>query len=147
MSTCTFFGHSDCNGEIKGKLRETINKLIEIEKVDTFYVGNNGFFDHLVISVLDEIKMENKDITFYVTLSQMPSVKNHFILNSYDTILPEGIENVYPKFAIIYRNKWMVKKSDFVIAYINRPQGGAARFFEYAINQGKKVINLGIYNS
>ena len=60
------------------------NKLIEEENVDKFYVGNNGFFDQLVISVLDEIKLENNDIIFYVVLSQMPSVKNHFIINHYE---------------------------------------------------------------
>ena len=146
MSICTFFGHSDCKNEIREELLKTINKLIEEENVDKFYVGNNGFFDQLVISVLDEIKLENNDIIFYVVLSQMPSVKNHFIINHYDTILPDGIEYVYPRFAIIYRNKWMVKKSDFVVTYIDRPQGGAARFYEYAIKQGKKVINLGSYN-
>ena len=99
-----------------------------------------------MISVLDEIKLENKNIIFYVVLSQMPSIKNHYVINNYDTILPDGIEYIYPKFTIIYRNKWMIKKSDFVVTYINRPQGGAARFYEHAIKQGKKVINLGIYN-
>lgn len=145
MSICTFFGHSDCSNEIREELLKTINELIKEENVDKFYVGNNGFFDQLVISVLDEIKTENININFFVVLSQMPSVKNHFIINHYDTILPDGIEYVYPKFAIIYRNKWMVKKSDFVITYINHPQGGAARFYEYAIKQGKNVINLGSY--
>ena len=96
--------------------------------------------------MLDEIKLENDNIDFYVVLSKMPSIKNHFVINNYETILPDGIEYIYPKFAIIYRNKWMINHSDFVVTYINRPQGGAARFYEYAIKRGKKVINLGNYN-
>ena len=62
------------------------------------------------------------------------------------TLLPDGIEFVYPKFAIVYRNKWMVEKSDFVVTYINRPQGGAVKFYKHAIKLGKEVINLGRYS-
>ena len=43
MSKCTFFGHSDCSGEIRADLLKTVMKLIEEENVNEFYVGNNGF--------------------------------------------------------------------------------------------------------
>jgi len=145
MAKCTFFGHSDCDNSIKRALIDKIHYLIEVERVNEFYVGNNGFYDHLVISVLEEIEKINKDIKFYVVLYQMPSENNHFVLNSYATLLPDGIENVMPKFSIIYRNKWMIEKSDFVVAYVDRPQGGAARFYKLAIKKGKKVFNLGKY--
>ena len=146
MAKCTFFGHSDCDNSIKRSLIDKIHYLIEVENVNVFYVGNNGFYDHLVISVLEEIE-KNKDIKFFVVLSQMPSGNNYFVENCYNTILPEGIENVFPKFAVIYRNKWMIDRSDFVVTYVNRPYGGAAKFYELAIKKGKTVFNLGKYKS
>lgn len=59
-----------------------------------------------------------------------------------DTMLPEGIESVHPRFAISWRNKWMLKQSDFVVTYITHTWGGAAQFAEKAKRQKKTVINL-----
>ena len=57
-------------------------------------------------------------------------------------MLPEGIEAVHPRFAISWRNKWMIKQSDYVVTYITHPWGGAAQFAEMAKKQQKAVINL-----
>lgn len=37
----------------------------------------------------------------------------------------------------------MIEKSDYVVTFVTRPQGGAAQFYEQSIKKGKKVINLG----
>ena len=62
--------------------------------------------------------------------------------NSELTILPEGIETVPPRFAISYRNKWMIEQSDYVITYVIHSWGGAAQFKELAEKKGKTVIEL-----
>lgn len=49
-----------------------------------------------------------------------------------NTLYPEGLESVPLRFAISHRNKWMVEKSDYVIAYVNWNFGGAAQFYEMA---------------
>ncbi|MBE6764742.1 MAG: hypothetical protein E7546_02525 [Ruminococcaceae bacterium] len=49
-----------------------------------------------------------------------------------DTVLPEGIEAVPKRYAIIWRNKWMIAQSDCVVTCITRPFGGAAQFAELA---------------
>ena len=60
-----------------------------------------------------------------------------------DTILPEGIETVPKRFAITYRNKWMLSHADVVVTYITRDSAsGAAQFRNLAEKSGKKVINL-----
>ena len=59
-----------------------------------------------------------------------------------DTIYPMGLENVHPRFAIERRNRWLVDNSDYVIAYVNRTYGGAAKFYELAVKRKKKTINL-----
>lgn len=47
-----------------------------------------------------------------------------------------------PKFAINYRNEYMLEKADTVIAYITHDWGGAAKFTAQAKKKGKHIINL-----
>ena len=62
--------------------------------------------------------------------------------NTQDTIFPEGIESVPARFAVAWRNRWMILQSDFAITYVVNPWGGAAHFAELAKNKGRKVINI-----
>ena len=57
------------------------------------------------------------------------------------TLLPDGIEKKPRRFAISYRNRWMVEHSDYVIAYVLY-RGGAMQFVELAQQKGKTVLNL-----
>ena len=59
------------------------------------------------------------------------------------SILPEGIETVPRRFAINYRNKWMLTKSDIVVTYVTRNFGGAVQFKEMAEKLRKSAIELG----
>ena len=141
MATCTFFGHRDCPDTIKPKLKETLIKLITEQNVNTFYVGNQGHFDSLVRGVLRELKEEYQYINYAVVLAYFP--KENTIGEDYsDTIIPDGIENVPPRFAISYRNNWMLNQSDFVVTYITRPRGGAYQFALKAYKYGKNIINI-----
>ena len=140
MPVCTFFGHRDCPSSIKPKLREVLIDLIEKQSVDMFYVGNKGSFDRLVRSVLRELAQEYPQINYTVVLERMPGKQNEEDFS--DTMLPEGIEEVPPRFAIVWRNKWMLRQSDFVLTYIAHSWGGAAQFAEMAKRQKKNVINL-----
>lgn len=143
MACCTFFGHRDCPSSIKPKLSEVLIDLIENESVDMFYVGNKGAFDRLVRSVLRELAQEYPQINYTVVLERLPGKQNEDYPEDYsDTMLPEGIEEVPPRFAISWRNKWMLRQSDYVVTYITHSWGGAAQFAEIAEHQKKPVINL-----
>lgn len=108
-----------------------------------FYVGNNGHFDALVRQSLREMKPEYLKMEYAVVLAYMPREKKEYDLADYsDTMLPEGIETVHPRFAISWRNKWMLKQSQYVVTYITHSWGGAAQFAEMAEKQRKHVINL-----
>lgn len=137
--SCTFFGHRDCPSDIRAKLREVLIDLIENQSVDMFYVGNNGAFDRLVRGVLRELVHEYPQIQYAVVLERMPSGEDE---TAQDTMLPEGIEEVPPRFAISWRNNWMLRQADFVVTYITHTWGGAAKFAEAAERQKKAVINL-----
>lgn len=143
MSVCTFFGHHDCPRSIKPKLREVLVDLIDNHNVDMFYVGQQGTFDAIVRSVLKELVLIYPHINYAVVLERMPSKRDEFDTRDYsDTMLPEGIETVHPRFAITWRNKWMLKQSNYVVTYITHSWGGATQFAEMAIRQNKIVINL-----
>ena len=141
MVACTFFGHRDCPETIKPHLREVLIDLITNKGVDTFYVGNQGRFDAIVRSVLRELEQEYPEIHYAVVLAYMPGKKNEYDDFS-DTILPEGIEAVHPRYAINWRNRWMLQRSDYVVTYITHPWGGVAKFAEKAKREGKTMVNI-----
>ena len=143
MPACTFFGHRDCPRSIRPRLQETLVDLIETQAVDMFYVGRQGAFDAIVRSVLKELILEYPHIRYAVVLERIPGKRNESDPRDYsDTMLPEGIENVPPRFAIPWRNKWMIKQSDYVVTYITRAWGGASQFAQMSSTQNKIVINL-----
>ena len=140
MSVCTFFGHHDCPVSIKPKLRALLIRLIEEQGVDTFYVGNQGAFDRLVRSVLRQLTEEYAQIRYAVVLERLPGKRDENEDCS-DTVLPEGIENITPRYAIVWRNRWMLRQAEYVVTYITHPWGGAAQFAAQAEKQGKIVYN------
>ena len=138
--TCTFFGHRDTPTKIEPLLKATLQDLIENKGVDLFYVGNQGNFDAMVRKVLSKLS-QTYPITYRVVLAYFP--KEEMEYSNY-TILPDGIEDVPPRFAISYRNKWMLEKADYVITYVTHPTGGAAQFKTMAQKQRKIVLECSI---
>ena len=143
MAACTFFGHGNSPERIRAKLRETITALILDKNVDMFYVGNHGHFDSMVRSILRELQTAYPQIGYAVVLAYMPGKPAEGEDYS-DTMLPEGIERVPKRFAISWRNNWMLERSDYVVAYVTHSWGGAAQFVEKAERHGCKVIDIGV---
>ena len=138
--TVTFFGHKDTPKEIEPTLRTTLVDLIENHGATEFYVGNNGNFDTMVRCQLENLS-QTYPITYSVVLAYLPTKKSEY--DDYtNTILPEGIETVPKRFAISWRNKWMIQQSDVIVTYVTHSFGGAAQFKEMAEKQGKTVIEL-----
>ena len=97
-----------------------------------------------LVVVQDFIISVYPHIHYAVVLERIPLKRDEYDSRDYsDTMLPEGIETVHPRFAISWRNKWMIKQSDYVVTYITHSWGGAAQFAEMAERQKKTVINLG----
>ena len=143
MTACTFFGHRDCPSTIKPLMRKVIIDLIENQNVVTFYVGQQGSFDFLVQTVLSALAEEYPRIRYAVVLARLPQQsKTYDPLDYSNTLLPEGIENIPPRFSINWRNEWMLKQSSVVVTYVTHSWGGAAKFAEKATRLKKTVINL-----
>ena len=140
--TCTFFGHRLVPAKFEPTLRSVLIDLIENHDVNRFYVGNQGDFDAMVRRVLKDLS-KRYDITYSVALAYMPSKKTEYAADPSDTVLPEGIENVPRRFAISFRNKWMIARADYVVTYVTHEIGsGAAQFKTMAQKKGKTVIEL-----
>lgn len=140
---CTFFGHKDTSPNIQPLLRTVIIDLIENKNVNLFYVGHNGNFDIMVKNTLKNLKSQYPHIKFFVVLAYMPSFQNNSNDIDYsNTIYPEGLERIPPKYAIVKRNQWMIHQSDYVITYVKHTSGSSIKFKEFAERQKKTVLNL-----
>lgn len=151
MKICCFAGHANIYGigkyeVIRPKLKKEIVNLIENEGVTEFYNGCKGNFDWLCIDVVRELKQDYPSIKSCAILAYRlgkdPEYEN-LTYENFDQIIYPGLENTPLRFAIVKRNEWMVKNSDFLIAYVNRGWGGAAKTLEYAEKKKHiKVVNL-----
>ena len=138
--TVTFFGHKDTPKNTEPTLRTTLVDLIENHDATEFYVGNNGNFDTMVHRQLENLS-QTYPITYNIVLAYIPTKKSEYD-NFTNTIIPEGIETSPKRFAISYRNKWMIQQADVVVTYVTHSFGGAAQFKAMAERQGKTVIEL-----
>lgn len=132
MPACTFFGHSQCP-DLRNELQEAVTKLAG-DGVDMFYVGDNGNFDAQVRSVLRELGLR-----YGVVLAYLPKGAG---AGFDDTMFPEGLELVHPRYAIERRNRWMLERSEYVVTYVHHSWGGAAKFAALAERQGKITVKL-----
>lgn len=143
MWRVVFFGHHDAPENIKEMIADHVKE--EILKGETeFLVGNHGHYDYMVLSVLRAMKEAHPHICYSVVLAYMPdgSPDEYSFIKPEETMYPEGLESVPRKFAIVWRNDWMLKQSNTVICYAKHHFGGAGKFTEKAIKQKKRVINL-----
>ena len=70
--------------------------------------------------------------------------KNHLNCDKtrYDLIIYPEIEDKPKRYAITYRNKYMVEAADYVVAYVSHGWGGAYATYNYAKRKGKNIFNL-----
>ena len=136
MFACTFFGHGDSPDGLFLILKDTIVNLLIHHQVTVFYVGTHGNFDTMAYRAVKELQVEYPEIRVYRVLAYMPKEEIA------DSILPEGIELVHPKYAISWRNKWMLDHTDYVIAYTTHNYGGAAKYVKQAEKESKLVLYL-----
>lgn len=145
MSTCTFLGHRQCPPDLRPQLRRVLMDFIEEHGVRTFYVGNQVGFERMACSVLRELCLEYPSVTYGVVLAHLPihgQEKRENAMDDSHLILPDGIDTIPKQFAMDWRNRWMLKQSDYVVTYVTHPCGHAARYAALAKQMGKRVLNL-----
>ena len=84
-NTVCFLGHKtiDETEELKSKLIEIIEKLIEDEKVDTFLFGSKSRFNSLCLELVTEIKEKYPHIKRVYVRAEYPNINEHLEYDPY----------------------------------------------------------------
>ena len=144
----TFCGHASFKKtqEYEEKLTLILEKEVGDSAAD-MYLGGYGDFDEFAYECCKKYKRNHNNISLvFVTPYITESYQRNYLslcTEKYDCILYPEIESKPLKFAITYRNRYMVEKADFVIAFVNHAWGGAYETYRYAKRIGKATINIG----
>ena len=148
--TVSLFGHREINQPIMvaEKLEKIIRNLISGKGYVNFLIGRDGEFDIIAASVIRRIIKELDYGNASLTLV-LPYIKAEYhdneqeFLTYYDEveICPES-SKAHFRAAIQKRNKSMIDRSDFVIFFVERKQGGAYQSFRYANRTAVRMINI-----
>ena len=159
--TCAFLGNNydkflDINlghrtpPNLKARIREEVINLIENEDVDTFLVGEKGGYEIDAYDVVLKVQQEYPHIRIYLVISQMTDLHEMGVRDGAqvierrgfdDFILPPKCELGYKRLCLVYRNRYIIENTNFIIAY-NKREGKAYEFCKAAKGKGVKVIEL-----
>lgn len=136
-----FCGHSEIydDGTLEARLFHLLENVVANESVEML-LGGYGDFDFLAYKCCKRLKEQGRRVLLIYVTPYLHFVMPH---EKYDEIIYPDIEDKPPKYAIVYRNRWMIDKADCVISYVNYERGGAFTTYAYAKKKGKEVINLG----
>ena len=143
----TFCGHSDFmkTEEYERNFFAILEEIVGDRSAD-FYLGGYGSFDAFAYDCCKKYKMTHPRVSlFFITPYMTPEYqKNHLDAKreQYDGIIYPEIENKPLKFAISYRNKWMVEQADCVICGLVHDWGGAFQTYRHAKRKKKPIFNI-----
>ena len=142
-----FFGHADfCGTESqKEKIFEYLNALTEGKPAE-MYLGGYGGFDRFAHGCCKRYQALCRGISLIFV---SPYVVDGYrkerleeIRQSYDSVIYPAIEDKPQRYAIVYRNRWMVEQADACICAVERRYGGAYQALCYAKRLKKPIFNL-----
>ena len=138
---CSFFGHRKVADGLAQVLFRELSAIIETANTDiTFYVGDKGQFDRLVQMTLVSLKDKHPDIKVYVILDYIPvGYKNYHGL---PTLIPETVERAPKRFAMSYRNRWMINECDLAVVYYYDVTGNTRKHVDMLERKKKTIINI-----
>ena len=149
MLCCTFAGHRDLFlPDADRKIITALDSILESDDEFVFYTGGMGEFDSKCASAVRTVRHRFREKRLHLVLvlpymtNRVNTDKNYFETEYDDVMIPIGLADIYPKAAIRKRNRWMVDRSDILLACVYRDFGGAYDTMQYALRKGVKVINL-----
>ncbi|MBQ3489557.1 MAG: hypothetical protein IJA86_03095 [Clostridia bacterium] len=139
----TFCGHSQFqkSKEYEKKILAFLEEKVGNQLTD-MYFGGYGNFDCFVYDCCKKYKETHPNISLVFVTPYLMVDNQCDQEKKYDSILYPGFEDKPKRYAIIYRNKYMIEKADYVIAYISHDWGGAYTTYRYAKRKGKEIFNL-----
>ncbi len=142
----SFIGHRkvEHHREIEEKLMPLLCELLAEKEFVEFQIGRNGEFDTFAASCVKQVqKQYGKHNSALTLVLPYPVADLPYYEKYYDHIfIPEEAEKAHPKGAIRKRNQWLIDHGDLLIAYIRRPDGGAAACLKMATQASIKIIKI-----
>ena len=165
MKACSFFGHRDTpqTEELKQKVRETVERLIVEERVDTFLSGSRSNFDELCYIVVTELKEKYPHIQRIAYLCKHESgclagegkdeqrrikelTGRDVYVREFEDIKKSDRVNSAGRAAYVERNYWMINDSNFVVVHLeegrNDGKSGTRLAYKYSLRQKKSMITV-----
>ncbi len=143
----SFCGHAQFHKteEYKQKILALLEEKVGDRPVE-FYLGGYGSFDGFAYDCCKKYKETHTKVSLifvtpYLTAEYLKK-RLDFHKARYDSIIYPEIEDKPKRYAIAYRNKYMVEKSDFVVAYITHDWGDAYKTYRYAKRKKKSIFNI-----
>lgn len=143
----TFCGHAQFSKsvEYEQKLLDFLQEKVGEQPAD-MYLGGYGNFDSFAYDCCKKYKQTHPRISLVFVTPYLTDEYQHHHLQyrekMYDLILYPDIEDKPKRYAITYRNKYMVEKADYVVAYVSHDWGGAYTTYKHAVRKGKEIFNL-----
>ena len=146
----TFCGHSQFTKSIEceQKLLKFLHEKVGTQQAD-MYLGGYGGFDNFAYECCKKYQKTHPNvslvfITPYLTI-EYQQTRLQFAQMKYDSILYPNIEDKPKRYAITYRNRYMVEQADYIVAYITHDWGRAYTTYQYAQRKGKEIFNLATF--
>lgn len=142
-----FCGHSNYieADDDKKRVLDLLETSIKDSSVE-FFLGEYGAFDNFAYNCCKIYKKKhpNAKLIFITPYLSTTFQKNNLTHkeHEFDSIVYPPLENAPLKFAISYRNKWIVDQADIIITYITHKYGGAYSTYRYAKQKNKKIFNI-----
>lgn len=162
---CCFFGHRKINEteDLRKKIYDTVEKLINAQKVHTFLFGSKSEFDDLCLNIVTELKEKHPQIKRVYVRSAYADIDEdytNYLLEFYEgTYFPETIRGS-GKASYVERNQEMINNSKFCVVYYDenylpprrknsrrdltdyQPKSGTKLAYDYAIKKKSEIINM-----
>ena len=151
INTCCFFGHREIDEtvELREKLTETVERLINDERVDTFLFGSKSRFDSLCLEVVTALKEKYPHVKRIYVRAEFPFISDgylSYLLKSYDgTYYPEKLLGA-GRAVYVERNYEMIRGSKYCIVYYHEAhtpttrKSGTKIALDYAVKKEREVI-------
>ena len=110
-----------------------------------FFLGEYGKFDGFAYDCAKKMKEKNTQCRLVFVTPYLPVERSNYALQHgkrFDCILFPEIERVPRKYAILYRNRYIVDNADILIAYVTHKYGGAYKMYQYARRKNKEIYNI-----
>jgi len=149
--TLKFLWNEECEmcKNLKMQIKNTITELIEKENAIHFISGMALGVDMICAEIVLELKKTYPQITLECAIpceTQAAKWTEKYRDRYFNTIIASDKETLlqthYTADCMMKRNKYMVDKSDIVVAVWNGSKGGTANTVNYAKQSGKTIKQI-----